>query len=275
MEEREMQARDPGSRAFRRARWLPIVAVTAVVGVTVPAAPAGSSKAAGNWFTADAMVQARDNAFAPQTVTINQGETVFWTNVGSNPHNVKFADESVARPAPASASAWTVSRTFNTPGTFSYVCEVHATMTGTVNVNAVAPAPGPPPPGTPTPPAPGPPAPGPPTPGDPAPNTPGGGEKSATTVSLRLSDATPSRGQRVRFFGSVKPERDGRVVQLQRRRRGSFRTVERIRLRDAGASRSTYSKRLRVLSDAVFRARLASDADHEAGTSRSRRVDVR
>jgi plastocyanin len=268
-----MQARVSRSRAFGRARWLP--ALGAAVGVMVLVAPAGGGTAAGTRLAADAMVEARDNTFVPSTVTINQGETVTWTNVGNNPHNVKFADESVARPPTPDPPPWTVARTFDAPGSFSYVCQQHPGMTGTVNVNAVAPAPGPPPPGTPAPPAPGPPTPGPPTPGDPSPNPPGGGGKSATTITLRISDATPSRGQRVRFFGSVKPERDGRVVQLQRRRRGSFRTVERIRLRDAGASRSTYSKRLRMLSDAVFRARLASDAENQAGTSRTRRVNVR
>ncbi|HEX2125797.1 MAG TPA: hypothetical protein VHF45_04480 [Thermoleophilaceae bacterium] len=136
-----------------------------------------------------------------------------------------------------------------------------------------------PPPGEPAPPPgpPGSPPPGPPAtpPGTPAPGTPPGG-KLATTVALKVSDATPSWGQRVRFFGSVRPQQDGRFLQLQRRsRRGSYSTVTRVRLADAGPSRSKFSKRLRVLRDAVFRARLSADGTHKAGTSRARRVRVR
>jgi hypothetical protein len=94
-------------------------------------------------------------------------------------------------------------------------------------------------------------------------------------VTLRVSDATPDRGDRIRFFGSVRPAQDGRVVRLQRRvRRGSFRTVARIKLSDAGASRSKFSKRVRVLKDAVFRARLPANSTHAAGTSRTKRVNV-
>jgi plastocyanin len=214
---------------------------------------------------ADAMVTATaSNTFQPAAVTINQGETVTWTNVGGGEHNVVFEDGSFTAPPTPSTTSWTVSRPFPTAGTFQYYCARHTFMRGTVTVNATAPAPQPEPP-----------APTPPPPSEPSPAPPAE-SKAATSVTLRISDSTPARGQRVRFFGSVRPERDGRLVQLQRRRRGgSFRTVERIRLRDAGAGRSRYSKRLRVRSSAVFRARVPADADHEAGTSRTRRVRLR
>jgi len=93
-------------------------------------------------------------------------------------------------------------------------------------------------------------------------------------VTLQISDATPRRGARVRFFGTGKPAQDGRLVQLQRRSRGAFRTVLRIRLADAGAARSRFSKRLRVLSDSVFRVRLPADSRHEAAVSRAKRLNV-
>jgi plastocyanin len=246
-----------------------LAAVSIAVLALAATAISANGDARQNAKFADAMVTATaSNTFQPAAVTINQGEKVTWTNAGGN-HNVTFDDGSFDEPATPSPSAWTRERTFNEPGTFRYYCEAHGApggvgMAGTVTVLAAAPTPPPPPPGTPPPPAP------------PAPAPPSGGERARTAVTLRVSDTTPSRGQRVRFFGSVRPERDGRLVQLQRRRRGgSFRTVERIRLRDAGAGRSTYSKRLRVRSDAIFRARLPADADHEAGTSRTRRVNVR
>jgi plastocyanin len=257
MDERGTQAR--GTRSvFRRARSLALVGAS--VGVALMLLTTSGDDATAS--SEDATVAARDDFFTPSSVTINQGETVTWTNEGSNPHNVHFAD-GFDQPSAPDDTPWRVSRTFTSPGSFSYRCELHSGMTGTVNVNAVPP----PPPGEPPTPEPGPPPPD---------DEPPAGAKSPTTVTLRISDATPTRRQRVRFFGTVRPEQDGRLLQLQRRRRGgSYRTVERIRLRDAGTARSTYSKRLRVVGDAVFRARIPADAAHLAGTSRARRVDVR
>jgi plastocyanin len=279
MKARERQARvSAGGRAPAPARRLLAGVLLGVVGAAVMAAPAGG----GAWSARvePASVTVANFSFSPPAVTINQGETVTWTNTQGT-HNVVF--EGSPAPFPPSgpdADVWPYTRRFDTPGPFRYVCGQHPSMTGTVNVN--------PPPGTP-PGEPGPPPPGPPgsppggppgsppgsPPGTPAPGTPPSG-KLATTMSLRVSDATPGRGERVRFFGSVRPERDGRLLQLQRRsRRGSYTTVTRIRLKDAGPSRSTFSKRFRVLRDAVFRARLPADGAHKAGASRPRRVNVR
>jgi plastocyanin len=285
---RGTQAREgAGGGASRRARRLALLSASAAVAAAALAAPGGSGVAARAALGADATVQARDNFFQPSAVTINQGETVTWTNAGSNPHNVRFDDGSFEEPAAPSTSSWSVQRTFNAPGTFPYYCEAHggpggSGMAGTVTVNAAATPPGPPPAAPPppgaTPPGytqPGATPPGPGAPAAPSPGAPDEG-RSSTTVTLRVSDATPARGSRVRFFGSVRPERDGRLVRLQRRTRGgSYRTVAKVRLRDAGTSRSRYGKRLRVLRDAVFRARLPADRDHEAGTSRTRLVNVR
>ena len=94
-------------------------------------------------------------------------------------------------------------------------------------------------------------------------------------VSLRLSDSTPRRGQLVRFSGSVAPAHDGRVVYIQRRTStGAFRTVGRTTLADAGTSRSVFSRRMRVRSDGVYRARVLGDPDHETGTSATRTATV-
>ena len=260
MEERETQA-----------RWLRFVgASAALVAVAMSAGPAGGEVGSG----ADAAVTATSmNTFEPASVTINQGETVTWTNSGGGEHNVVFEDGSFTQPANPSTESWTVSRMFGVAGTFRYYCARHTSMTGTVNVNPAPPPGGTPPPpgGTPPPPGGTPPSPG--TPGYPPPAPPTGG-RATTTVTLRVSDASPTRGARVRFFGTVKPEQDGRFLQLQRRVGGSFRMVLRVKLVDAGSTRSKFSKRLRVLGDAVFRARLPADGGHETGTSRARRLDV-
>jgi plastocyanin len=269
-----------------QARWLLVASASAaVVALAAVAAPSGAGIAASERLRADRTVTVGDNTFNPNAVTITVGETVTWTNTGSNPHNVRFTDRSVGDPQTPSNSAWSVMRTFDAAGTFSYYCEVHAGMTGTVNVTAAAPPPGggTPPPGGGTPPPGGgtpPPGGGTPPPGGGTPPPGGGGNPppgglADTTVTLRVSDATPARGARVRFFGTVRPARDGRLVQLQRRTRGgSYLTVARIRLTDAGSARSKFSKRLRVLGDAVFRARLPADRAHEVGVSRTKRLNV-
>jgi hypothetical protein len=94
-------------------------------------------------------------------------------------------------------------------------------------------------------------------------------------VRLSLSDATPARGSVVRFSGAVAPQHDGRRVLIQRRGTdGVFRTVVSTLLHDAGVSRSTFSRRLRIRSTGVYRAKIAQHADHTNGYSALRTVTV-
>lgn len=94
-------------------------------------------------------------------------------------------------------------------------------------------------------------------------------------VGLNLSDSTPRRGSLVRFSGTATPAHDGRTVSIQKRSpTGRFVTVSRTTLRDAGDARSTYSRRLRVSRDGVYRVKIAGDTDHINGFSRMRNVRV-
>jgi hypothetical protein len=94
-------------------------------------------------------------------------------------------------------------------------------------------------------------------------------------VGLSVSDSTPRRGSLVRFFGSVLPAHDGRPALLQKRSStGRFVTVARTTLRDAGDVRSSYSRRLRVVSDGVYRVKAPGDNDHVNGFSRLRSLNV-
>jgi hypothetical protein len=99
-------------------------------------------------------------------------------------------------------------------------------------------------------------------------------------VRLRLNDATPTAGRRVRFSGSVAPAHDSKVVRIQRRKRsGGWKTVAKTTL-VAGTpvgtvSRSTFSKRLAVTRTGTYRARVnPRDGDHATGTSARRRARV-
>jgi hypothetical protein len=95
-------------------------------------------------------------------VTVDIGDTVTWHNEGGF-HNVKFDDGSFEQPADVQSDNWTVSRTFNSAGSFGYYCEAHGApngvgMSGTVTVNSGDTVPSTdPPPGTDTVPGPGPP----------------------------------------------------------------------------------------------------------------------
>jgi hypothetical protein len=109
----------------------------------------------------------------------------------------------------------------------------------------------------------------------------GGDESTVETVnvrpavSLRVSDRTPNAGQRVRFSGRLCPEHDGGSLALQRRRAdGSWRTVRSMTLAADASTCSTYSRRLRVRRDGVYRSFFGGDEDHAAGPSPRRRITV-
>ncbi|MBA3300722.1 MAG: hypothetical protein H0T15_02540 [Thermoleophilaceae bacterium] len=90
-------------------------------------------------------------------------------------------------------------------------------------------------------------------------------------ISLRLSDSTPRAGSLVRFSGSAAPAHDGRTVEIQRlRRTGGYATIAKTALKDAGTTRSVYSRRIRVSRTGTFRAQILSDGDHATGFSSPR-----
>jgi hypothetical protein len=98
-------------------------------------------------------------------------------------------------------------------------------------------------------------------------------------VGLSVSDSTPARGQRVRFFGFVRPKHDGKVVLIQRRlASGAWTTVRRTTLLATTGNRSRYSTVLRVFAArgalVNFRARFLGDGAHLTGTSVTRTLTV-
>jgi len=73
------------------------------------------------------------NAFNPQQVDVTVGSTVGWRFATT--HNVTFAATAGAPSNITDTGSGTVSRTFNTAGTFNYQCTIHLGMTGTVVVH--------------------------------------------------------------------------------------------------------------------------------------------
>ena len=97
----------------------------------------------------------------------------------------------------------------------------------------------------------------------------------APLVGLKVGDATPRKGQRVRFKGTVRPQHDGTRVAIQRKRAdGTWATVRTAALRDAGSAFSRYSKRIRIRRTGTYRTVIAAHADHAEGISRERTLTV-
>jgi plastocyanin len=121
-----------------KTKALPIAAAMACA-----AAPALGYEDPGGSFTAiDYAWQA--NGTDATTVTIAPAQTVsFGYPAGTTTHNVDFTGKQPTRctgltPYPR-PKGWTASCTFDTPGTYAFVCDVHAQMQGTVVVAAPTP----------------------------------------------------------------------------------------------------------------------------------------
>ena len=71
-------------------------------------------------------------AFVPATLTVPVGATVTWTNHDGEPHTVVANDGSFHSPGLDTNA--TFSYTFQTAGTFNYICSIHPFMHGTVVV---------------------------------------------------------------------------------------------------------------------------------------------
>jgi amicyanin len=75
-----------------------------------------------------------DFSFSPGSITINQGDTVTWTNNGPTPHSATANNGSFD--SGILQKGQTSSHTFNQAGTFTYFCKPHPFMKGTVVVQA-------------------------------------------------------------------------------------------------------------------------------------------
>jgi plastocyanin len=71
-------------------------------------------------------------AFAPQTMKVKAGTEVVWKNHDGSMHTVTADDGSFASPTLAEGGEFR--KTFTKPGTYSYTCEMHPFMSGTIVV---------------------------------------------------------------------------------------------------------------------------------------------
>ncbi len=73
-----------------------------------------------------------DFAFSPDTATVAVGTTITWTNEQDFAHTVTADDGSFDSGDLATGD--TFEHTFDSPGTFAYVCSIHPNMAGSVVV---------------------------------------------------------------------------------------------------------------------------------------------
>lgn len=88
--------------------------------------------AAGSGGGAEDSVEIADLAFNPDTLTVAVGTTVTWENGDSLPHTSTSDDELWDSGTLESGDEF--SFTFEEAGTFSYFCEIHPSMNGSIVV---------------------------------------------------------------------------------------------------------------------------------------------
>jgi plastocyanin len=96
-----------------------------------PAAP-GTVNVSRAKASATRTVSIVDFAFDPSALTVKTGDTVTWTNVGTAEEGHDVVGDGLESPTLHSGESY--SHTFNTPGTFSYICSIHPDMKGSVEV---------------------------------------------------------------------------------------------------------------------------------------------
>lgn len=71
--------------------------------------------------------------FGPQKMTVQQGQTITWTNVDDSPHQVTVRGQTEYR-SPVLLKSQTTSLTFAHAGSYDYICGLHPGMKGSVEV---------------------------------------------------------------------------------------------------------------------------------------------
>lgn len=86
---------------------------------------------------AEVMVEIRDNYFLPESITVRRGDTVTWTNYGTNGHTTGDAALAYWHSGTLDPGE-SYSFVFTAAGRFPYHCEFHGGMGGTVSVKLKA-----------------------------------------------------------------------------------------------------------------------------------------
>lgn len=106
-----------------------VLLVASVVGLVGGEGKGGSRGAS----PADGAVAIVDFAFEPAALTATVGETVTWTNEDGAAHTVTSDGDGPLDSGDLDQGA-VYEASFEWPGTYTYICTIHPTMQGTVEV---------------------------------------------------------------------------------------------------------------------------------------------
>jgi plastocyanin len=119
-----------------------VVGLAACGGTTTASAPAGGTPAAAavgvagaNLGAATVKISATGQlSFDPAMQAAHVGDIIQWTNTGSVEHTVSFDSQpSLSDPSLQPGGTWEIK--FTTAGTYTYHCDIHPSMVGTVVVS--------------------------------------------------------------------------------------------------------------------------------------------
>jgi plastocyanin len=85
-------------------------------------------------LSGDAPVQILNFEFKPQKLSVKPGTKVTWTNGDTAIHSVKDMSSLATPVSKELGKGDAFSITYDTPGSYSYICGIHNYMTGTVDV---------------------------------------------------------------------------------------------------------------------------------------------
>lgn len=112
--------------------------VAVIVALLLAACSGGDGEAEGTTTSAEtgtsgtSEVTMQDISFQPGEITVEVGTEVTWTNADGVTHTTTSEDAAWDSGDLSSGSAF--SHTFDDPGTYTYICEIHPSMQGTVTV---------------------------------------------------------------------------------------------------------------------------------------------
>ena len=76
--------------------------------------------------------------YSPNIITIDEGESITWTNQDDTPHTVTVTQGPETFDSGELAAGQQFSFTFTKPGTYSYECNIHTAMKGSIHVKPAA-----------------------------------------------------------------------------------------------------------------------------------------
>jgi len=99
----------------------------------------GGIAVAQSWEDDPTLVPMYQNTFLRPELYVEPGATVTWVNWDGELHDVvELKAFAFTSPMVNTGEVWQL--TFDTPGVYQYVCDLHANMAGTIFVGAAAPA---------------------------------------------------------------------------------------------------------------------------------------